>query len=105
MNFKSTHGLESIIFRYFNVAGADPDAEIGERHIPETHLIPLIFDTIRGKHKAFHVYGNDYDTPDGTCIRDYIHVCDLIDAHLLGLRWLVDGKEVMFLTWGRAIAL
>ncbi|MEX0284674.1 MAG: UDP-glucose 4-epimerase GalE [Paracoccaceae bacterium] len=91
-DFEAAHGLESVIFRYFNVAGADPGGEVGEFHRPETHLIPLMLDAIDGKRDALTVFGTDYDTPDGTCIRDYVHVCDLVDAHVLGLRWLEDGK-------------
>lgn len=91
-DFAASDGLQSVIFRYFNVAGADPEAEVGEFHRPETHLIPLILDAIDGKRAALTVFGSDYDTPDGTCIRDYVHVCDLVDAHILGLEWLRDGK-------------
>ncbi|MBO9395197.1 UDP-glucose 4-epimerase GalE [Shimia sp. R9_2] len=91
-DFGAAHGLESVIFRYFNVAGADPEAEVGEFHRPETHLIPLMLDAIDGKRDALTIFGTDYDTPDGTCIRDYVHVCDLVDAHVLGLKWLQDGK-------------
>lgn len=91
-DFGISNGIESVIFRYFNVAGADPDANVGEYHQPETHLIPLILDAITGKRAALTVFGTDYDTPDGTCIRDYVHVCDLVDAHILGLGWLMDGK-------------
>lgn len=92
-NFGASHGLRSVVFRYFNVAGADPDAEIGEFHQPETHLIPLMLDAIDGKRDALTIFGTDYETPDGTCIRDYVHVMDLVDAHVLGLNWLRDGKE------------
>ena len=91
-DFEAAHGLRHVIFRYFNVAGADPEAEVGEFHQPETHLIPLMLDAITGKRAALTIYGTDYDTPDGTCIRDYVHVCDLVDAHVLGLGWLRDGK-------------
>ncbi len=91
-DFEAAHGLRHVIFRYFNVAGADPEGEIGEHHRPETHLIPLMLDAIYGKRPALTVFGTDYDTPDGTCIRDYVHVCDLVDAHVLGLKWLQDGK-------------
>lgn len=91
-NFAVSHGLEHVIFRYFNVAGADPDGEVGEFHQPETHLIPLVLDAIDGKRDALTIYGTDYDTPDGTCIRDYVHVMDLVDAHVLGLNWLLDNK-------------
>jgi UDP-glucose 4-epimerase len=92
-DFGASHGLRSVIFRYFNVAGADPDSEIGEAHDPETHLIPLVLEAALGKRPALTIHGTDYDTPDGTCIRDYVHVMDLVDAHLLGLRWLQDGRE------------
>lgn len=91
-DFGASHGLRHVIFRYFNVAGADPDGEVGEHHRPETHLIPVMLDAIDGKRAALTVHGDDYDTPDGTCIRDYVHVCDLVDAHVLGLTWLADGK-------------
>lgn len=90
-DFETRYGLRHVIFRYFNVAGADPEAEVGEFHQPETHLIPLMLDAIAGKRDALTIYGTDYDTPDGTCIRDYVHVCDLVDAHVLGLKWLDEG--------------
>ncbi|WP_299746459.1 UDP-glucose 4-epimerase GalE [uncultured Tateyamaria sp.] len=92
-DFEAAHGLRHVIFRYFNVAGADPEAEVGEFHQPETHLVPLMLDAIAGKRDALTVHGTDYDTPDGTCIRDYVHVCDLVDAHVLGLNWLENGKD------------
>lgn len=92
VNFSQAHGLDHVIFRYFNVAGADPEAEVGECHEPETHLIPLMLDAIEGKRAALTIYGTDYDTPDGTCIRDYVHVMDLVEAHVLGLKWLEAGK-------------
>ena len=91
-DYQATYGLNQVIFRYFNVAGADPEAEIGEFHKPETHLIPLILDAVTGKRDALTIFGTDYDTPDGTCIRDYVHVCDLVEAHLLGLNWLQEGR-------------
>jgi len=91
-DFEAAYGLRHVIFRYFNVAGADPAGEVGEFHQPETHLIPLMLDAIDGKRDALTVFGTDYDTPDGTCIRDYVHVCDLVDAHILGLKWLHAGK-------------
>ena len=91
-NFGTSHGLEHVIFRYFNVAGADPEGQVGEFHQPETHLIPLVLDAVDGKRDALTIHGTDYDTPDGTCIRDYVHVMDLVDAHVLGLQWLLDGK-------------
>ncbi|WP_281990455.1 UDP-glucose 4-epimerase GalE [Sulfitobacter geojensis] len=92
-NFETAHGLRHVIFRYFNVAGADPDGEVGEFHRPETHLVPLMLDAIDGKRDALTIFGTDYDTPDGTCIRDYVHVCDLVDAHVLGLKWLADDRK------------
>ena len=85
--------MKSVIFRYFNAAGADPDGTIGEDHNPETHLIPLILQTALGKRDAITVYGTDYPTDDGTCIRDYIHVSDLADAHVLGLQYLLKGSQ------------
>ena len=91
-DFGKSDGLNHVIFRYFNVAGADPEGEVGEQHVPETHLIPLMLDAIDGKRPALTVFGSDYATPDGTCIRDYVHVSDLVDAHVLGLRWLLDGR-------------
>ena len=84
-------GLKYAIFRYFNVAGADPEGDVGEFHQPETHLIPLILDAIDGKRDKITIFGTDYETPDGTCIRDYVHVYDLVDAHVLGLKWLEYG--------------
>ena len=91
-DFEVAHGLRHVIFRYFNVAGADPEGGVGEFHRPETHLVPLMLDALDGKRDALTIFGTDYDTPDGTCIRDYVHVCDLVDAHVLGLHWLRDDK-------------
>jgi UDP-glucose 4-epimerase len=92
-DFDGAHGLRHVIFRYFNVAGADPDGEIGEHHRPETHLIPVMLEAIDGTRPGLTIHGTDYDTPDGTCIRDYVHVCDLVDAHVLGLERLLEGRE------------
>lgn len=92
IQFAKSNGLRFVIYRYFNVAGADPDAEIGEFHLPETHLIPLVLDVAVGKRDSITLFGTNYDTPDGTCIRDYVHVCDLVDAHILGLKWLEKGQ-------------
>ncbi len=92
-DFGAAHGLRSVIFRYFNVAGADPDGQVGEFHRPETHLIPLILDAVDGKRAALTIHGTDYPTADGTCIRDYVHVMDLVDAHVKGLEWLRAGHE------------
>ena len=85
------YGLKSVCLRYFNAAGADPDGELGECHEPETHLIPLILQVASGRRPHIGVYGDDYPTPDGTCVRDYIHVADLCSAHLLALRRLLEG--------------
>ena len=92
-NFSLSAGIKYVAFRYFNVAGAAENAEIGEAHDPETHLIPLVLEAIDGKRDALRIFGTDYDTPDGTCIRDFVHVCDLVDAHILGLDWLLRGEE------------
>lgn len=90
-DFAAAHGLRSVALRYFNAAGADPDGELGERHDPETHLVPLVLQVASGRRESIRVFGSDYDTPDGSCIRDYIHVTDLCDAHLLALDSLVAG--------------
>lgn len=87
------YGMKYIALRYFNVAGADASGEIGEDHSPETHLIPIILQVPLGRREKLSVFGDDYDTPDGTCIRDYIHVSDLARAHVLALRRLLDGGE------------
>ncbi|MFK5854534.1 MAG: UDP-glucose 4-epimerase GalE [Bacteroidota bacterium] len=92
-DFDHAYGLKSVSLRYFNAAGADPEGELGERHIPETHLIPLVLQAASGRRDNITVFGTDYDTPDGTCIRDYIHINDLCSAHLLGLEHLVAGGE------------
>ncbi|WP_067730944.1 UDP-glucose 4-epimerase GalE [Oceanobacillus damuensis] len=88
---EQAHGIKFVSLRYFNVAGARESAEIGEDHRPETHLIPIILQTALGQRSNITIFGDDYDTPDGTCIRDYIHVEDLIDAHLLALKYLKNG--------------
>ena len=96
-DFSSAHGLRSVILRYFNAAGADKDLEIGELHSPETHLIPLLFDACTRTINNFNVNGDDYDTFDGTCIRDYIHVTDLADAHILAYKKLKqDGVTTSY---------
>lgn len=92
-DFGKAYKLKSIIFRYFNVAGADPLTNLGELHIPETHLIPLIFDTILGRREQLEIYGDNYPTKDGTCIRDFIHVEDLVNAHILGLNQILNNGE------------
>ena len=92
-DFDLAYGLKSVVLRYFNAAGADPLCRVGERHEPETHLIPLVLEAILGKREAITVYGRDYDTPDGTCIRDYVHISDLCEAHLLALKYLLGSDE------------
>ncbi len=89
-DYAQAYGLRAVALRYFNAAGADPEGEIGEDHDPETHLIPLVLDAAAGSRPHITVFGDDYDTPDGTCIRDYIHVTDLADAHLRALDFLSD---------------
>jgi UDP-glucose 4-epimerase len=92
-DFACAYGQKYIALRYFNAAGADPQARIGERHDPETHLIPLALQAISGKRPPLQLFGQDYDTPDGTCIRDYIHVDDLASAHILAIHHLNNGGE------------
>ena len=92
-DYDKAYGLKSVSLRYFNAAGADPDGKLGERHDPETHLIPLILQAASGRRKMISLFGNDYDTPDGTCVRDYIHVQDLCDAHMLALGKLIETGE------------
>ena len=84
--------MHSACLRYFNAAGADPEGRAGEDHQPETHLIPLVIDAALGRRAELVVYGDDYDTPDGTCIRDYVHVADLASAHLLALEQIEGGS-------------
>jgi UDP-arabinose 4-epimerase len=90
-DFHAAHQVRSVALRYFNAAGADPDVEIGEDHDPETHLVPLVLDAASGDREAITVFGTDYETPDGTCVRDYIHVTDLAKAHVLALKALERG--------------
>ena len=87
-DFDVAHGLKYVTFRYFNAAGHDPEGELSERHNPETHLLPIIMQAANGQRMSISVFGNDYDTKDGTCVRDYIHVNDLANAHLEGLKYL-----------------
>jgi len=90
-DYDAAYGLRSVCLRYFNAAGADPQGRIGERHDPETHLIPIVLQVASGRRKQMQVFGRDYDTPDGTCIRDYVHIVDLCSAHLLALERLHRG--------------
>lgn len=107
-DFEAAFGIRHVIFRYFNAAGASPDGDIGEHHAPETHLIPLALDAVSGASmsgetgagRALTVFGADYPTPDGTCVRDFIHVADLADAHVRGLERLLAGGESLALNLG-----
>lgn len=92
-DFDKAYGLKSVVFRYFNASGADPSGNLGEDHTPETHLIPLALLTALKKREHLFIFGTDYDTPDGTAVRDYIHVNDLASAHVLGLKYLLQGGE------------
>ncbi len=92
-DFDQAFGLKSVAFRYFNASGADPSGKLGEDHQPETHLIPLALLTALGKRESLYIFGTDYDTPDGTAVRDYIHVNDLATAHVLGLEYLLAGGD------------
>ncbi len=99
-DYHNVYGLEYAVLRYFNAAGADPDGEIGESHNPETHIIPLVLDAASGKRPDIKVFGTDYPTPDGSCVRDYIHVTDLAQAHLLALKYLENGGQSDFFNLG-----
>lgn len=98
--YEQLHGLRTIRFRYFNVAGAWPDGSMGEAHVPETHIVPRILQAMADGQGIFEIYGDSYPTPDGTCVRDYIHVLDLALAHRLGLERLVEGGEGGILNLG-----
>ena len=87
------HGLRYVALRYFNACGALPDGSIGEDHQPETHLIPIVLQVALGRRERLDIFGGDYPTPDGTCVRDYIHVCDLADAHIRALTYLEQGGQ------------
>ncbi|MEO1766683.1 UDP-glucose 4-epimerase GalE [Thiobacter aerophilum] len=99
-DYDRAYGLKSVCLRYFNAAGADPEGRLGERHEPETHLIPLVLRAARGRLPHVSVFGRDYDTPDGTCIRDYVHVTDLAEAHWLALEYLLAGSASTALNLG-----
>lgn len=101
------YGMPCGMLRYFNAAGADPEGRLGERHEPETHLIPLVLQAIAGKRDTLSVFGRDYDTPDGTCVRDYVHVWDLCEAHILLLERLLErgGAEVYNVGTGRGYSI
>ena len=99
-DYDKAYGLKSVCLRYFNAAGADPKGFLGERHDPETHLIPLVLQVASGRRSSISVFGSDYDSPDGTCVRDYIHVQDLCAAHWLALRSLINGANSQFYNLG-----
>lgn len=99
-DFAAAHGLDWISLRYFNAAGADPDGQTGEWHDPETHLIPNALRAVDGRIPALRLFGDDYDTPDGTCVRDYVHVSDLAEAHVLALKHLMAGKPSLAMNLG-----
>jgi UDP-glucose 4-epimerase len=97
-DFDDAYGLKYVVFRYFNASGHDRDGKLSERHDPETHLLPLIMQTVRGEREAISIFGNDYDTKDGTCVRDYIHVDDLAQVHMQGAKYLMnsDAKSKIY---------
>ena len=97
------HGLRYVALRYFNACGAHADREIGQAHNPETHLIPLNLQVPNGRREKISIYGDDYDTKDGTCVRDYIHVTDLAQAHILAMKYLVDGGESNVFNLGNGV--
>jgi UDP-glucose-4-epimerase GalE len=99
-DFGRADGLKSARLRYFNAAGAEPTGEIGEHHVPETHLIPLVLDAALGTRPTIQVFGTDYATADGTAVRDYVHVCDLARAHVLALHHLLDGGDTLAVNLG-----
>ena len=99
-DYQRAYGLKFVVLRYFNAAGTDPEGETGESHNPETHLIPLVLDAAGGKREDIKVFGMDYDTPDGSCVRDYIHVADIASAHVLALRYLENGGAGDFFNLG-----
>lgn len=102
-DYYRAYGIEFVVLRYFNAAGADPEREIGESHDPETHIIPLVLDAASGRREDIKVFGTDYETLDGSCVRDYIHVYDLATAHLLALHYLEQGKESDFFNLGNEL--
>lgn len=102
-DFAAAYGMRWVALRYFNACGADPDGEVGERHNPETHLIPLTLMAAAGRLPHIKILGDGYPTKDGTCIRDYIHVCDLADAHIRALHYLIDGGASQAFNLGTGI--
>jgi len=106
-DYKKAYGIEYVILRYFNAAGSDHQREIGENHNPETHLIPLVLETALGKRDHIEIYGNSYNTYDGTCIRDYVHVSDIAEAHILALDYLIkkNKSDVFNLGYGKGYSV
>ncbi len=102
-DFAGAYGLRYVALRYFNAAGADPEGRYGERHEPETHLIPLVLQVASGRRENISIFGDDYDTPDGSCIRDYVHVVDLCRAHEQALRWLLADRESAVFNLGNGL--
>jgi UDP-glucose 4-epimerase len=102
-DYYAAFGIISVSLRYFNAAGCDPDCELGEKHEPETHLIPLILRVASGRNEKIKIYGNDYKTNDGTCIRDYVHVVDLCQAHILALKWILHNKTIAKFNLGNGL--
>lgn len=102
-DYGPAYGLNSVIFRYFNACGADPEGQLGEDHNPETHLIPLTLQAALGLRDHIAIFGTDYPTEDGTCVRDYIHVCDLADAHILGVEHLLKGGDSEIFNLGNGL--
>jgi UDP-glucose 4-epimerase len=102
-DYDRAYGLKYAILRYFNAAGSDPDGELGEQHVPETHLIPLVLDVALGRRNCIKIFGDDYETKDGTCIRDYIHVTDLANAHINALQMLQNGHNSDFYNLGAGV--
>jgi len=99
-SYETAHGIKHVSLRYFNAAGADPKGRIGESHDPETHLIPLVLQAALGRRSEIEIFGTNYPTSDGTCIRDYIHVCDLAEAHVSALTYLLSGGQSISLNLG-----
>jgi UDP-glucose 4-epimerase len=104
-DYSNAYGLKYIALRYFNAAGAQPDGSIGESHRIETHLIPLVLKTLTKEKPEIHIFGDDYETPDGTCIRDYIHVCDLATAHRSALELILSGNESKRINLGTGVGI
>jgi UDP-glucose 4-epimerase len=102
-DYHNAYGLQYMILRYFNAAGAHPGGTIGESHKTETHLIPLVLKTLTGEKETIDIFGNDYETPDGSCVRDYIHVCDLAAAHRISLEMLLSGNESRSVNLGNGV--